>query len=101
MSGEPPAGNSLNFPPGGSMCLVATNTAKTINLPTPDTGRVVHIVDSTGGANQFPITILPTGADVTIRNGYNTITQPFGTLSFLANNNNWYAIVNESGIDNL
>ena len=101
MSGEPPAGNSLNFPPGGSMCLVATNTLKTINLPTPDTGRVVHIVDSTGGANQFPITILPSGADVTIRNGYNTIVQPFGTLSFLANNNNWYAIVNESGIDNL
>ena len=101
MSGENPVGNSLNFPPGGSMCLVATNTAKTINLPTPDTGRVVHIVDSTGGANQFPITILPTGADVTIRNGYNTIVQPFGTLSFLANNNNWYAIVNESGIDNL
>ena len=101
MSGENPVGNSLNFPPGGSMCLVNTNTAKTINLPTPDTGRVVHIVDSTGGANQFPITILPSGADVTIRNGYNTITQPFGTLSFLANNNNWYAIVNESGIDDL
>jgi len=64
MSGEPPVGNSLNFPPGGSMCLVATNTAKTINLPTPDTGRVVHIVDSTGGASQFPITIIPTGQDV-------------------------------------
>ena len=101
MSDQPPVGNSLNFPPGGSMCLVATNSAKTINLPTPDTGRVVHIVDSTGGANQFPITIVPTGADVTIRNGYNTIVQPFGTLSFLANNNNWYAIVNESGITNL
>ena len=101
MSEENPVGNSLNFPPGGSMCLVATNSAKTINLPTPDTGRVVHIVDSTGGANQFPITIVPTGADVTIRNGYNTIVQPFGTLSFLANNNNWYAIVNESGITNL
>ena len=93
--------SALNFPAGASMCLVATTSAKTINLPTPDTGRFVYIVDSTGGASQFPITVSTTGTGVAICNGYSTIVQPFGTLGFLANNNNWYAIVNESGINNL
>ena len=93
--------SALNFPAGASMCLVATTQAKTINLPTPDTGRFVYIVDSTGGASQFPITVSTTGTGVAICNGYSTIVQPFGTLGFLANNNNWYAIVNESGINNL
>jgi archaellum component FlaC len=93
--------SALNFPAGASMCLVATTSAKTINLPTPDTGRFVYIVDSTGGANQFPITVSTTGTGVAICNGLSTIVQPFGTLGFLANNNNWYAIINESGINNL
>ena len=93
--------SALNFPAGASMCLVATTSAKTINLPTPDTGRFVYIVDSTGGANQFPITVSTTGTGVAICNGFSTIIQPFGTLGFLANNNNWYAIINESGVNNL
>jgi trimeric autotransporter adhesin len=93
--------SALNFPAGASMCLVATTSAKTINLPTPDTGRFVYIVDSTGGANQFPITVSTTGTGVAICNGFSTIVQPFGTLGFLANNNNWYAIINESGVNNL
>jgi hypothetical protein len=93
--------SALNFPAGASMCLVATTQAKTINLPTPDTGRFVYIVDSTGGASQFPITVSTTGTGVAICNGFSTIVQPFGTLGFLANNNNWYTIINESGINNL
>jgi hypothetical protein len=92
--------SALNFPTGASMCLVATTQAKTINLPTPDTGRLVYIVDSTGGANLNPITVSTSGSGVAICNGYSTIVQPFGTLGYLANNNNWYAIVNESGVDN-
>ena len=92
--------SALNFPTGASMCLVATTQAKTINLPTPDTGRFVYIVDSTGGANLNPITVSTTGTGVAICNGYSTIVQSFGTLGYLANNNNWYAIVNESGVDN-
>jgi hypothetical protein len=92
--------SALNFPTGASMCLVDTTSLKTINLPTPDTGRFVYIVDSTGGANLNPITITTSGQGVSICNGYSTITKSFGTLGFLANNNNWYAIVNESGVDN-
>ena len=92
--------SALNFPTGASMCLVATTSAKIINLPTPDTGRFVYIVDSTGGANLNPITVSTTGTGVAICNGYSTIVQSFGTLGYLANNNNWYAIVNESGVDN-
>ena len=92
--------SALNFPTGASMCLVATTSAKIINLPTPDTGRFVYIVDSTGGANLNPITVSTSGTGVVICNGYSTIVQSFGTLGYLANNNNWYAIVNESGVDN-
>ena len=90
--------SALNFPAGASMVLVSTNTvAKTILLPNPDPGRFVYIVDSTGNANTNNIYISTNVAGVQICNGYSTITKAFGAVGYVAYNNNWYTILNESG----
>jgi len=88
---------SLNFPAGASMVLVTPAAGKTINLPSPDPGRFVYIVDCNGTANTYPITISTNILGVAICNGYSTIAKNFGALGYLAYNNNWYAILNESG----
>ena len=88
---------ALNFPTGASMVLVTPAAGKTINLPNPDPGRFVYIVDCNGSANTYPITISTNITGVAICNGYSTIAKSFGALGYLAYNNNWYAILNESG----
>ena len=79
------------------MVLVSTTTAKTIVLPNPDPGRFLYIVDSTGNAKTNNIYVSTAGSGVAICNGYSTIAKAYGALGYVAYNNNWYSILNESG----
>ena len=89
-----------------SAALIDTSALpKTVLLPTATPGKFIYIADSNGGAGTNTIWISTNGIGLSIvgavmgPGGMPTINRPYGAMAFLANGTNWYAMINEGGMD--